>query len=202
MKRLSTGLSIALTVLAVPALADSYIRPAALTVVLDLRSQPLSYSPAAMEREVGRILEGSGVTLTWRVHDHVPFVADDLVVVRFNGSCSLSARTEYAGDSGPLAITWMSDGRIQPFAEVNCPGVVGAMRRAMWGGDIARVDELLGRALGRVVAHELVHMLTGSAEHSHEGVERSALSGRQLVGPTLLLTSLDLDRLRIALRRR
>jgi hypothetical protein len=66
----------------------------------------------------------------------------------------------------------------------------------MWGGDFARKDELLGRALGRVLAHELVHMLTKSGEHSREGVQRPALSGKQLIADSLPLSAFDIDRLR------
>jgi len=52
-----------------------------------------------------------------------------------------------------------------------------------------------GRALGRVLAHEVVHMLTGNSGHAHEGVTRRALSGNQLIAPKLRLAPEDLDRL-------
>jgi hypothetical protein len=61
--------------------------------------------------------------------------------------------------------------------------------------DYAHADMLVGRALGRVVVHELVHMLTHSAEHGHDGVFEAALSGRQLIAPTLSLAAMDVDRL-------
>jgi hypothetical protein len=54
---------------------------------------------------------------------------------------------------------------------------------------------LVGRALGRVVAHELVHMLTKSGQHAHEGVQKAALSGRQLISASLPLSAMDIDRL-------
>ena len=67
----------------------------------------------------------------------------------------------------------------------------------MFGGDYAKGDVLVGRALGRVVAHELVHMLTKSETHAKEGVEKAALSGRQLIAASLPLSEFDLDRLRL-----
>jgi hypothetical protein len=54
---------------------------------------------------------------------------------------------------------------------------------------------LLGRALGRVVAHELVHMLTKSKQHGRDGVEKAALSARQLIAESLPLSIFDIDRL-------
>jgi hypothetical protein len=65
----------------------------------------------------------------------------------------------------------------------------------MFGGDYARADLLVGRALGRVVAHELVHMLTKSGQHAREGVQKAALSGRQLIAASLPLSAVDIDRL-------
>jgi hypothetical protein len=65
----------------------------------------------------------------------------------------------------------------------------------MWAGDYARGDQLLGRALGRVVAHELVHILSRSQVHSKSGVEMRALSGQQLIAPILSLDIADLHRI-------
>ncbi|HEX3992985.1 MAG TPA: hypothetical protein VHX39_17575, partial [Acetobacteraceae bacterium] len=74
---------------------------------------------------------------------------------------------------GPYARTWMADGDVLPFGEVDCARVVNSVRDAMSGGDLPNwADQLLGRALGRVVAHELVHMLTRSVRHGRDGVTR------------------------------
>ena len=64
----------------------------------------------------------------------------------------------------------------------------------MTGGDYKKADLLLGRALGRVVAHELVHMLTRSTEHSHLGIQKSALSGSELIADHLKLSDPDLSK--------
>jgi hypothetical protein len=45
-------------------------------------------------------------------------------------------------------------------------------------------------------------MLTKSGEHSREGVQRSALSGKQLIADALPLSALDIDRLRREFERR
>lgn len=119
----------------------------------------------------------------------------------FKGSCKLDpAAPELVYDElGPLASTITTDHEIQPFGQVNCDHIVHATRAAMFGADFAYADTLLGRALGRVVVHEIVHMLTHSAEHGHDGVFREALSGRQLIAPTLPLSAMDVDRLQLQL---
>ena len=66
----------------------------------------------------------------------------------------------------------------------------------MSGLDYARGDLLIGRAMGRVVAHELVHTLAKSGQHGFEGVQKPALSGKQLIGASLPLSAFDIDRLK------
>ena len=58
-------------------------------------------------------------------------------------------------------------------------------------------DALLGRALGRVLAHEVVHILSKSGQHGTSGVARTALSGSQLIAPELRLEPEDLDRINL-----
>ena len=112
----------------------------------------------------------------------------------FNGSCKFGPAPRAFDEVGPLASTLTTDHRIQSFGQVDCDHVIGTARSAMLG-DFAHADLLVGRALGRVVTHEIVHMLTQSAEHGNDGVFESALSGRQLIAPTLPLSAMDVDRL-------
>jgi hypothetical protein len=166
------------------------------TVIIDYKG---SYSPVAMRemrREAAQIIGASGISLDWRTRsDSQNATFNDLVVMTFRGSCSFDPAPPIYDELGPLAVTRTSNGEVQPFGEVNCDRVVNSVRGAMFGEDYAHGDLLLGRALGRVVAHELVHMLTKSGRHAHEGVQRAALSGRQLIGTSLPLDTLDVDRL-------
>ena len=123
-------------------------------------------------------------------------------MLTFLGSCGFVADPPAYYESGSFAITRTVGGEVLPFAEVDCPRVVRAVRAAMSGGDRTRADQLIGRALGRIVAHEMVHMLTKSGEHSPEGIEQPALSGRQLIMPVLSLSAFDLERLRASTRGR
>jgi hypothetical protein len=94
-----------------------------------------------------------------------------------------------------MAFTYSTDGRVQPFSEVACDKVTSAVRSAMAGGDFAKSDLLLGRALGRVMAHEVMHILSKSGTHGHTGVAKAALSGSQLIAPELRLDPDDLVRM-------
>jgi hypothetical protein len=149
-----------------------------------------------MEREAGRILKSSGFRLGWGLLGQNPNATyNDLVVFTFRGACEFVPAPPRNDELGPYALTRMTDGKVLPFGEVDCDRVGGAVRSAMYAGDFARGDELVGRAMGRVLAHELVHMMTRSVQHAREGVQRSALSGKQLIEPVLPLSAFDIERL-------
>jgi hypothetical protein len=172
------------------------------TVILDIKGP---FSPAAlgeMRQEAARIIGVSGIQLDWRMRAEV-YGRDfrDLVVMTFRGSCTMDAPLDY-DETGPYAFTRVADGVVQPFGEVDCDHVAASVRNALSGAEHARSDLLIGRALGRVVAHELVHMLTKSGEHARDGVQKSSLSSRQLIGDSLMLSAGDISRLRTRLQDR
>jgi hypothetical protein len=193
-----------ITGLAVPLGAGvERVFPPVLTVILDFRGPYSRASLKEMERESGLVLQSSGVQLDWRMLGEDPHASySDLVVMTFKGSCEYEPAQPIYDELGPLAMTYSVDGQIQPFGEVNCDRVVNTARSAMWGTDYLRADLLIGRALGRVMSHELVHMITRSSEHGAEGVEKPALSGSQLIAGNLRLSAFDVDRLRQKLQGR
>jgi len=174
-----------------------WVSPSVLTVVLDFKGPHSRVSLKEMERESDLILRSSGVQLDWRILGADPTSSHgDLVIMAFNGACKYEPAAPIYDELGPLAMTHTVDGEVQPFGEVDCDRVVSSASNAMSGSDYARADLLIGRAMGRVVAHELVHMLTKSGQHGTEGVEKPALSGKQLIAATLPLSAFDIDRLK------
>lgn len=164
------------------------------TVFLDFEKQPSAATLADMEREVATILAPSGVRLAWRLLDE-PRVNEsfaDLVVVRFKGTCE-SAAASYFSELGPygegaaLASTKISDGHVLPFSEVRCDQI----RRY-----IGPRDGILGRAMGRVVAHELYHIFAGTVKHGSDGVARSFQTRKELVSDDFALHPKDSVKLR------
>jgi hypothetical protein len=120
----------------------------------------------------------------------------DLVYFRVKGDCRVRPTDPvYLDERGPLGLTYLNDGEMTSFGEVRCDKVRAAARSAMWGGDYARAAELMGRALARVMAHEVFHMVARETQHSHEGVFKRSLTGKQLIQDTLELQNQDSERL-------
>jgi hypothetical protein len=167
-----------------------------ITIVLDFQGPRSEQSVAEMKREFAGIMKDSTLRFDFRWRSQASEEAlTDLVLVRFTGKCVLEPVGYLYDERGPMAFTYSTDGIVQPFSEVACDKVTSAVRSAMAGSDFANADILLGRALGRVLAHEVVHMLSKSGAHGRTGVAKTALSGSQLIAPELRLGPEDVERI-------
>jgi hypothetical protein len=171
-----------------------------MTVILDFKGAHSGASVSEMEREAGLIMKSSGVQLDWRLPGEALHY-NILVVMTFRGSCGFGPPSRRYYEPGPYASTKITDGEVQPFGEVDCDRVVATAGDAMAEDtDYFRGDQLVGRALGRVVAHELVHMLTRSNRHGAEGVAKASLSGKELIEESFTLSLPDIERVKKELR--
>ena len=156
------------------------------TIVLDFQGPHSDRSIGEMKREFEGIMKGSGLSFDWRLRSEAAGQSfANLVLVKFKGKCILEPVPYLYDERGPLAFTYSTDGALLPFSEVACDKITASVRTAMYGDDFAKADLLFGRALGRVVAHEFIHMLRNSKNHDREGVEKPALSGVDLIAPDL-----------------
>jgi hypothetical protein len=171
-----------------------------ITIVLEFQDRQNPQSITEMKREFAAIMRDSALTFDFKSREQAENLSfSNLVVVRFKGACVLKPIPYLYDERGPLAFTYTTEGEVQPFTEVKCDQVSRAVRSAISGGDIARANLLMGRALGRVLAHEVVHMLAKSGKHGDDGVAKRSLSGAQLIAPELRLDAGDLDRMRTGL---
>lgn len=167
-----------------------------ITIVLDFQGPRSESSVAEMKREFTGIMKDSALRFEFRSRSEASEgVFSDLMVIRFTGKCVLEPVGYLYDERGPMAFTYSTDGVVQPFSEVACDRITSAVRSAMAGGDFAKSDLLLGRALGRVLAHEVMHILSKSGTHGRTGVAKTALSGSQLIAPELRLEAEDVVRI-------
>jgi hypothetical protein len=193
-------LSTALLSVAMASTAAAAVPPSTLTIVLDFKGPHSDRSVAEMKREFENVMKDTGLTFGWWLRgDPEPESVSHLVLVKFKGKCLLEPVGYLYDERGPLGVTYTLDGAVQPFAEVACDQVTATVRSAMFGGDFGRADLLFGRALGRVLAHEVVHMLARSGSHGKQGVEKPALSGDDLIAPDLRLSPADAGRVHLRL---
>ena len=144
--------------------------------------------------EAEKALISAGVDLAWRdlQENTSQETFDRLVVIRFKGACTPPAAPARER-SAPLGLTHVSNERVLPFVEIDCARVIEAMNAGDW-------PSAIGRALGRVAAHEIFHVLTASGAHDTEGLMRPAFDRRVLLCQSAMSFSPDaIRRLRISL---
>jgi hypothetical protein len=174
--------------------------PVSLTVVFQFDGPHSEKSFQEMKQELGAILKDSGILIDWRERNQVSSSDSfaNLVVVKFRGACKIDPAADLDVESGPLAFTHTSDGAILPFSEVECDRVRSALLRASFPvQNRAHFEIVYGRAMARVLAHELYHVLAGTESHSHHGLTQRALSGAELASDEL---ELDPDQLNLMRR--
>jgi hypothetical protein len=139
---------------------------------------------AAMREEVANIMEPIGIAFELRnLADATGSeVSVELAVITFKGACTTSALSPHTrGNPGALGWTHVSDGVILPFSEVDCDRIRTFMQRELLGREPAVRSMLFGRALGRVLAHELYHIFANTSHHGSCGVGKSAYSVQELI---------------------
>jgi hypothetical protein len=158
-----------------------------IAVFLDFENQPSETSVTQMEREISSILKPSGLQLDFRMLNSRKGDESfsDLVVLKFKGSCQMRTPA-LDSELGPsiagsaLASTQVSDGRILPFSDVECDKIRRYIAPDVNWNDPDKRDTVYGKALGRVVAHELYHIFAGTPQHAKDGVARSFHTRRDL----------------------
>lgn len=150
-----------------------------------------------MESEAQRIFDDTGMKLDWRLKERLPEHAEfaNVVVFTMTGSCRMSMVPLLIDERGPLALTYTSDGEVLPFGEVRCDRIKASLQRSPHPSNGRSWDALFGIALGRVMAHELYHMLSDEVDHTQNGVARTSLRADELVSGTLHLDSTALSRI-------
>jgi len=160
---------------------------APLTLVVSSERPLPAETVTEMHRELDKLMMQASIRVEWKKLSDFKAGTEvhDLVLVKFRGNCRIRPTPVYLDERGPMAFTYTSDGEVLPFSEVLCDRVGVAAQSAMVGGEFGHRDELLGRALARVLAHELYHVKGKCSGHGHSGIAQRALSGRELIATTL-----------------
>ena len=171
-----------------------------ISVFLSRQSVQPSETVAEMQRELARIVRPLDFHLSFHQSgaQPVPDDANQVVIVNFRGSCSMAdsappVRDRVALDSRSLASAPVSDGRVLPFVTIECDKLRDWMRSKVAGLRTEQRQELLGRAVGRLIAHELYHITAQTKHHASEGVAQPCFSLRELIADRF-----DFDRLTLA----
>jgi len=168
-------------------------------ILFDFSARPDSETVDTMKSEIQEILAPAALDLAIQpINEPQTQSFRKIVIVRFRGTCE--GRAEPAPqfqnasllDFPALGRTYISSGHVLPYIQVYCDEV----REFVPLNAKQPAARTFGRALGRVVAHELYHALLSTRDHSRTGIARFAQSPRDLTRDKLALDSRSILRLR------
>jgi hypothetical protein len=87
--------------------------------------------------------------------------------------------------SGVLGwVTADATGRIDPFIHVDCSRIGQLLFDQGLSRSPSDREQMLGRAIARVIVHEWIHIATQSAHHAHHGIGQAQFGAADLIANT------------------
>ena len=175
-------------------------QPRTLTIVVSTSESTASFKE--MRLETSRLLGPADFSLAWLAKGKhgLGDSFQQLVVVRFQGTCASVLEDEplLARPVGSLAYTAVSNGKVLPFVEVDCDRTRRLIAATVSPLPSNAREVLYGRALGRVLAHELYHVLAQTTEHKDQGVSKPCFRSEDLVSTRFRFDAVSLAQMRPA----
>jgi len=178
------ALFLCLMLAALPAFGEhreNPLAPIALYTQFEREPPPAVFD--ALQHEVDSLMAASGLRFTWRDLRAArgDSVSVELAVISFKGRCDVAGLSPHGSNAGPLGWTHISDGAILPFADIDCQGIRGFIQKQLLAVPVESREEAYGRALGRVLAHELYHIFAKTTRHGAGGAGKSKYTVQDLL---------------------
>jgi hypothetical protein len=95
------------------------------------------------------------------------------IVVYLHGDCNLVPQPRRTAFGVPLGWVWRVDGRIEPFAHVDCTRIGQVLGPQALGLDADRRNAVMAGAIARVILHEWIHIATQNPRHAERGITKA-----------------------------
>jgi hypothetical protein len=153
-----------------------------------------------MQRELETLMQAAGYKVAWKTPGNPSDEGDSVIaVVELRGSCKppeAKAHIKPVENGASLASTAVDGGHVLPFSWINCETLTQMLAPSLAGVKSGQRDFLYGRAMGRLLAHELYHMLANQREHVGSGVGKPSFSAKDVLGESFAFEESALARFR------
>ena len=151
-----------------------------IAIVYEFEQEPTAGSYSALVEETQTLLDPAGIRVVWRKQGSQSGSESfsQVVFVRYKGACRTSLGTAPDADfeTVRLGAARVESGRVLPVAEVDCTEI----RRFLDAAPARQRALTLGRALARVTAHELYHVLLRTTAHGRDGLSKATVGTAEL----------------------
>jgi hypothetical protein len=154
-----------------------------------------------MKTGLASLMYGAGLHVRWwSGKDRPSGIEGDLIVIDLRGNCeppAPGAEIRTAKNTVALASSAIADGHVLPFSWVDCAAVNGFLSDLIAALPSPQREHVYGRALARLLAHELYHVMTQSADHTETGITKSQFTPVDLIGARLEFNGVILSKPRL-----
>ncbi len=161
---------------------------------------PAEETAIGMHRELTQMFDSAGLEL--HMHEDGPYIylasTRHVLSVHFVGRCQPPRATAARGEAAVLARLAKVDGRLLPLVTVDCAAVAQYIRPAMTGAELRQAGAVVGRALARVVAHEIYHWMTQRTAHGHSKLFSERISVSTLLDGGILFDPDEVQLLQVS----
>jgi hypothetical protein len=168
---------------ALPAFSAERLAPPPVALYTTYQQMPPQAVLDAIEVEVEGIMAPLGMHFEWRSLNAARGneVSAELAVITFKGHCDVAGLLPRTTHPGALGWTHVSDGVILPFSDIDCDRIRTFLQRELLFLKAETREEAFGRAVGRVLAHELYHIFAQTAHHAADGIAKSSYTVQELL---------------------
>ena len=141
----------------------------------------------SLKTELTSLLNGAAYQIQWGDSQKPMISGGTVVVVEFRGACLPSSlvgpgANSFEKSSGvSLASSQVVSERIQPFISLDCRALNDLLGVPIAQLPAGQRDLAYGRAMARLLAHELYHFLTQTTHHTKSGIAKAAVSATELL---------------------
>lgn len=159
-------------------------------VYLEFERRPSAEAMDAMRSQATEVMKQIGFDIAWRLvsENQGTEAFEHVVVVKFMGTCASRGVLRSTREVLVLGSTSVSDGEVLPYSKVLCDQVRRVLADVEFAADRHSGNVTLGHVLGRVVAHELYHVLLGTTHHAASGLAKAVQSTDDLKSDELSFT--------------
>ena len=176
--------------------------PTAATLEVYVKGQDASTPDVlnALNRELSALMQPAGFRVVWRGLSDPPSgdAAEHLVVVDLRGVCAAqfsSMASSPLSSRTPLASSSVTDGKVLPFSWVDCSALNRFLAPVASNQSQAEQDDLYGRSMARLLAHEFYHILAQTDDHAPSGIAKARFSTADLLADHFDFETFALNRL-------
>lgn len=161
--------------------------PRSLTIIMQFEHRYSAASVEEMKVEFERIVLPAKLRLEWLMVDGLTGreTFQQIVIVHFKGDCEADHTAAATRSSQRLGLTHIVGDALSPFTELDCGQIRSLMAQNQAAETTIQFARLLGRAMARVLAHEVYHAVLKTTQHGPRGITKASLTRADLFSGTL-----------------